>query len=190
VDADEQHGDESVPQAEDRPTYEDAAPHILAAIEGYRAGDRLRVGTALRELIALGPKSMYGTLASFAHLAAYAVPRRAVPGGTWFPALYLGDPPRRANIDEHPAAAFALRFLAATLNDDQGLRWHLYQAFVDRNGDADANDEAAAQEGAAALVLMVQLAVRGIQAREARAAATHQHPHARHQPHGRNPRRK
>lgn len=168
------------PSPESAPAFEMAGPFIAEAVAGQIDRDARRVAMALHRLILLGEDSFYGSLASFAVLATAAVPRGTQPGATWGPALFVGNPPRRVSIDADPAAAFAFRFLAATLNGDEQFRLALWNAFLDRAvGRIESEPEETRAEVASAFVLMVQLAARGQRAIADREHRTHQHPNAR-----------
>lgn len=155
-------------------TGEPAVDLVLEATAARVRGDEERVGAAIHALSRLDESQFYGGLASFAHIATLATPKG------WMPMLFVGNPPRPMNIDREPAAAFAIRFVLATLNGEEELRLGLWRGFLERTTSADMCDEEAAREVGIALGLLVDLAAEGTRRVQTKSAHKHHHPAARH----------
>jgi hypothetical protein len=133
----------------------------LDAVDATAEGDQDRATAAIRGLGELSEPEVYAATAVFAHLALAAVQYEAKPGATWTPIITAGEPPRPVPIDTDPAAAFVSRFLTATLNDDEELRFSIWQAFVTRIIDETRPEAETQHELNDAIALLVRLAAAG-----------------------------
>lgn len=170
-------------------TFEIAAPLIWDAVQAQRAHDQRRVASAIQQLMHIGEASFYGSLSVFAAMAVEGVPHGLVPGATWRPQLMIGNPPRPVDPDADPAAGFAMRLLAGTVNRDEDFKLAVWKAFVQHVAEGPGADEERARQAATAFVLLVQLAARGADRAEGREARKHQHPNAPRATRAHHPRR-
>jgi hypothetical protein len=155
-----------------------AIPLVKALILRTLDGDRTAAARALHALWQLPEIGQYAAFTTLAESAVLGIPRGLQPGVTWVPRMRLGHPPRQINPDEHPAAAFVLRFIASVLNRDDALRMDLWAACIRRDPGVEVS-AAEIRDVAAAFVLMVELAAAGFRRETHRRRRTHQHPNAR-----------